>query len=318
MRALRELEPPAQDEGWPRSSRWRSAASRPRAGGRLRRRRGVGARARARRHERAAPGLRLEPRRHLRRAGRGRGPPRRGGRRPGRVGALPTPRPADLLVPPPLPGLPLAFARAHGIDPARSLVVGTGPRTERWRRRSAPATCSSRPAGPAAAATNPGRDRQGPRAQRSAPIASAAIPIQSTESSSAPIESSDDTPRDPSSFIKTARQSPSSPRASARPSRTRTRPRTSRLPAGPKARRPSRSYDWFVDHPLRRRARRLRDTRRRPPRFAIPTKTSFSLSLRIRIVRGRRRARVRPRPRRCRRSRRRSRISPRRSPRSVT
>lgn len=28
---------------------------------------------------------------------------------------------------PPLPGLPLAFARAHGIDPARSVVVGTGP-----------------------------------------------------------------------------------------------------------------------------------------------------------------------------------------------
>jgi aryl-alcohol dehydrogenase-like predicted oxidoreductase/predicted kinase len=27
---------------------------------------------------------------------------------------------------PPLPGLPLAFARKHGIDPARSLVVGTG------------------------------------------------------------------------------------------------------------------------------------------------------------------------------------------------
>jgi aryl-alcohol dehydrogenase-like predicted oxidoreductase len=28
---------------------------------------------------------------------------------------------------PPLPGLPLAFARKHGIDPTRSLVVGTGP-----------------------------------------------------------------------------------------------------------------------------------------------------------------------------------------------
>jgi aryl-alcohol dehydrogenase-like predicted oxidoreductase len=28
---------------------------------------------------------------------------------------------------PPLPGLPLAFARAHGVDPSRSLVVGTGP-----------------------------------------------------------------------------------------------------------------------------------------------------------------------------------------------
>jgi hypothetical protein len=28
---------------------------------------------------------------------------------------------------PPLPGLPLAFAREHGIDPSRSIVVGTGP-----------------------------------------------------------------------------------------------------------------------------------------------------------------------------------------------
>jgi aryl-alcohol dehydrogenase-like predicted oxidoreductase len=28
---------------------------------------------------------------------------------------------------PPLPGLPLAFARTHGVDPARSLVVGAGP-----------------------------------------------------------------------------------------------------------------------------------------------------------------------------------------------
>jgi aryl-alcohol dehydrogenase-like predicted oxidoreductase len=28
---------------------------------------------------------------------------------------------------PPLPGLPLAFARRHGVDPARSLVVGTSP-----------------------------------------------------------------------------------------------------------------------------------------------------------------------------------------------
>jgi hypothetical protein len=28
---------------------------------------------------------------------------------------------------PPLPGLLLAFARTHGIDPAHSLLVGTGP-----------------------------------------------------------------------------------------------------------------------------------------------------------------------------------------------
>jgi len=28
---------------------------------------------------------------------------------------------------PPLPGLPLAFARAEGVDPARSVVIGAGP-----------------------------------------------------------------------------------------------------------------------------------------------------------------------------------------------
>ncbi len=28
---------------------------------------------------------------------------------------------------PPLPGLPLAFARTHDVDPVRSFVVGTGP-----------------------------------------------------------------------------------------------------------------------------------------------------------------------------------------------
>ena len=28
---------------------------------------------------------------------------------------------------PPLPGLPLAFSRAHGVDPSRSILVGTGP-----------------------------------------------------------------------------------------------------------------------------------------------------------------------------------------------
>jgi hypothetical protein len=28
---------------------------------------------------------------------------------------------------PPLPGLPLAFARVHDIDPAQSILVGTGP-----------------------------------------------------------------------------------------------------------------------------------------------------------------------------------------------
>ena len=44
---------------------------------------------------------------------------------------------------PPLPGLPLAFARAHGVDPARSTLIGTSPATRRWRRRSAHATSPS-------------------------------------------------------------------------------------------------------------------------------------------------------------------------------
>ena len=34
---------------------------------------------------------------------------------------------AELLVPAAAAGLPLAFARAHGVDPARSLLVGSGP-----------------------------------------------------------------------------------------------------------------------------------------------------------------------------------------------
>jgi D-glycero-D-manno-heptose 1,7-bisphosphate phosphatase len=28
---------------------------------------------------------------------------------------------------PPLPGLPLAFAREHDVDPARSILIGAGP-----------------------------------------------------------------------------------------------------------------------------------------------------------------------------------------------
>ena len=45
---------------------------------------------------------------------------------------------------PPLPGLPLAFARAHGVDPARSVVVGTGP-----AHRTLAATLGARYAQPA-------------------------------------------------------------------------------------------------------------------------------------------------------------------------
>jgi hypothetical protein len=43
---------------------------------------------------------------------------------------------------PPLPGLFLAFARAHGVDPARSVVIGTGP-----AHRTLAATLGARYAG---------------------------------------------------------------------------------------------------------------------------------------------------------------------------
>ena len=45
---------------------------------------------------------------------------------------------------PPLPGLPLAFARAHGIDPSRSVLVGTGP-----AHRSMASALGARPLQPA-------------------------------------------------------------------------------------------------------------------------------------------------------------------------
>ena len=32
-----------------------------------------------------------------------------------------------MLVPSAAPGLPLAFARTHDVDPARSILIGTGP-----------------------------------------------------------------------------------------------------------------------------------------------------------------------------------------------
>jgi hypothetical protein len=61
-----------------------------------------------------------------------------------RSGSLPSPqelRGSEMLAPtsqhpagpptcwcwPPLPGLPLALARAHGVDPARSILVGRSP-----------------------------------------------------------------------------------------------------------------------------------------------------------------------------------------------
>lgn len=76
----------------------------------------------------AAPDLRLEPRRHRGCLGGPRRPSFGRGRRPGGERAVPARRwPTELLVPTPLPGLPLAFAREHEVDPSRSILVGTGP-----------------------------------------------------------------------------------------------------------------------------------------------------------------------------------------------
>ena len=131
MRALRELEPPSADEGFAGVEQVPFERTR-RAGRRAgvfvaaaALRRPAGSRRSRRRPERSSPGLRLEPGRH---AGRAR---RVAARLSAEVSGpwrarVPAPRrPADLLVPPAAPGLPLAFARAHGVDPARSVLVGT-------------------------------------------------------------------------------------------------------------------------------------------------------------------------------------------------
>jgi hypothetical protein len=133
MRALRELEPPSPDEGWAAVERVEFArASRPDAAGG-----GVFVAAAAV----GAPGL-LEqgdpeaP--HLVFDWSGGGDPDRLERAVAIVarevagpveGAL-CPHPAGPPVcwcRPPLPGLPLAFARGHNLDAARSVVIGSGP-----------------------------------------------------------------------------------------------------------------------------------------------------------------------------------------------
>ena len=125
--------PRARAAGRRRGLRQRRARPvRTRAGGRAVRslRRGFGS-GRVRlgeghRSRRTTPDLRLEPgrsqpmrsRRRHRSRGRPRSPwsalPHRGG-------------PPICWCRPPLPGLPLAFARAHGVDPARSTLIGTSP-----------------------------------------------------------------------------------------------------------------------------------------------------------------------------------------------
>ena len=120
MRTLRELEPPAADEGFgeveqvpfERASRVgraglfvAAAASDGRAGSRL---------------GRADARLRLAAGR------RARGAPHGAARRPRSPSARTRRRRRPAGAVHPCPGLPLAFARAHGVDPARSLLVGTG------------------------------------------------------------------------------------------------------------------------------------------------------------------------------------------------
>ena len=89
---------------------------------------GLEGRDRAGRRGRAAPGLRLEPGRRLR---TGWTRPRRRLRPRSRARSRPRlcPHPAGpptCWCRPPLPGLPLAFAREHGVDPARSVLIGSG------------------------------------------------------------------------------------------------------------------------------------------------------------------------------------------------
>ncbi len=122
LRAVRELEPPRDDEGFVAVERVpfrRDPASGvPGASGRTRGVRGVGRGAGlpGRGPVGAAARVRLAAARRRHAAGRGRR-------------QLPAPgRPADLLVRPPLPGLVLAFCHDHGVDPARSVLVGTTSR----------------------------------------------------------------------------------------------------------------------------------------------------------------------------------------------
>ena len=128
MRALRELEPPADDEGFVAIEQVPFERSRPKRGARG----GVFVAAAAAEHgldeaDSTAPHLvfdwRPEAHRRRWRTSSASSPP--GSPGPWRV------RSARIRAArrrcwcrPPLPGLPLAFARAHGIEPARSTLIG--------------------------------------------------------------------------------------------------------------------------------------------------------------------------------------------------
>ena len=218
MRVLRELELPGDDEGF--ASVERVPFERVRREGRP----GVlvaaavltapsGPGRRAGRSGGAMPPLRLA-------AGRLGGRPRRGGAAPlghrlraGRAGCLPARlRATRLLVPPAAPGAaarlrPRARRRPCTVDPDRHVeraphARGNARRALRRGLRGGWQRCLSTP-------TRGGdRERREQREERSG--GEQADPDPQHESSSAPMERSDDTPRDPSVFIRTKRQSPSS------------------------------------------------------------------------------------------------------------
>ena len=112
---------------------------------------------------------------------------------------------------PPLPGLPLAFARAHGVALARSTLIGTSS-AHRTLAATLGAGYVEAEGGWQRCLSTPTRggdhERREQREERSG--GEQADPDPQHESSSAPMERSDDTPRDPSVFIRTKRQSPSS------------------------------------------------------------------------------------------------------------
>ena len=146
MRALRELEPPADDEGFAAVERVpfaRTPTRRAAAGGVF-----VAAAAVGRPGwdetlagglpECAASRVRLEPRRHARRSRRSGSGCRRRRDGTGRSCDLPAPRrPADLLVPPAAARPPLAFARRHGSIPRARSSSGRPRRIARSRPLSA-------------------------------------------------------------------------------------------------------------------------------------------------------------------------------------
>ena len=134
MRTFRELEPPSPDEGFAAVEHvpFVRAASPPEVSAFSWRpaplRAGLGGRDRPGRPGGTAPGLRLGPGR--RGAVLTAGAKRLAASVPGPVETALCPHPAGppaCWCRPPLPGLALVFAREHGIDLSRSILIGTGP-----------------------------------------------------------------------------------------------------------------------------------------------------------------------------------------------